>query len=466
MSAKLFYRLRSGLSRMVLTDAGSSPAAVLPVYQSPYTGATNQQWWARVVDQGMGLLVIGSRSSGAVLAPGAPNPGGMPELVTRAEPDDWQWAWNPIPVRGDDGAVRFVLKFFRRNGDGAETDGTVIDLPIDEHDLDDGARIQIFPENDGSNQQWSMDIVGDNYFASILPARSTGYVMGLPVGGVDDTYPIEQRRYRGIPGHEWILRPVDLDSGVVKLQSVATGLVVQVEYAASEDPQAGTEIAQYPDDHQQPYNHYSRQQWKLVSADGAYAIVSQFDSRVVDVSGDSGDEGTTLQVYPDHGGDNQRWFPRSVFESDVLDPEAGPIFEIVSKLGKAMSVGADGWIVQQGSRGAAEQQWQVLTYVDGYSSIYSVADRRVLDLPLPDPPVGQQIQAYEDNGGANQQWAIVPTDEGDGWYKIVSRQTGLVLDVRGNSTEDGAEVQQFTDKGGNYDGNADNQRWRFILRNM
>ena len=465
MSAKLFYRLTNVLSGMVLADAGSGPLATLRVYQTPYTGDPNQQWWARVVDQEQGLLVFGSRSSGSVLIPGAPNPQGRPELVTAPEPADWLYAWNPIPVQGADGAARFVFKLYRRDGRPLGTDGDVMDLPIDEHDRDDGAHLQTFLENDGTNQQWAWEIVGDNYFASFLSANSSGHAMGLQLGALDDGYPIEQYSYRGLPNREWFLIPVDLDSGIIKFRSVATGLVVQIQDGGPTTGGSGTPLVQEPDDHQHPSDHRSLQQWKIISSHGSYKIVSEFDGRVIDVTGDSGDEGAPLQAYPDHNGDNQRWGVSSVFAGDVLDPPGGPIFSIVSKLGTFMSVDDNGWIVQQNDRGAATQKWGVVTFVDGYSNIISVADQRVVDLPLPDPQDGQQVQAYQDNGGANQQWAIVPTDEGDGWYKIICRQTGEVLDVRGNSRDERAAVQQYPDKGLNVGGNADNQRWRFVLLN-
>lgn len=44
-------------------------------------------------------------------------------------------------------------------------------------------------------------------------------------------------------------------------------------------------------------------------------------------------------------------------------------------------------------------------------------------------------------------------DVGGGYYKLVSKATGLVMDVSNSSRDDGAVVQQWTDNG------SDAQKW-------
>ncbi len=44
-------------------------------------------------------------------------------------------------------------------------------------------------------------------------------------------------------------------------------------------------------------------------------------------------------------------------------------------------------------------------------------------------------------------------DVGNGYYKLISKATGLVMDVDNSSTADGAKVQQWTDNG------TDAQKW-------
>ena len=65
--------------------------------------------------------------------------------------------------------------------------------------------------------------------------------------------------------------------------------------------------------------------------------------------------------------------------------------------------------------------------------------------------VGPQIQLWSANGGANQQWLIRPTVNGE--YAIESRSSGDVLDDYLKSTSNGAAVDQWPNNGGT------NQQW-------
>jgi hypothetical protein len=65
---------------------------------------------------------------------------------------------------------------------------------------------------------------------------------------------------------------------------------------------------------------------------------------------------------------------------------------------------------------------------------------------------GADVIQYPWHGGNNQQWKIENLD--DGWKRIVNRQSGKCLDVRGASIADHARVQQHAWHGG------DNQRWK------
>lgn len=65
---------------------------------------------------------------------------------------------------------------------------------------------------------------------------------------------------------------------------------------------------------------------------------------------------------------------------------------------------------------------------------------------------GTNVNIYTDNGAINQKWTI--SKNSDGTYKIISQSSNKVLDVDGNQTTDGANVQIWSDNGGN------NQKWR------
>ena len=64
---------------------------------------------------------------------------------------------------------------------------------------------------------------------------------------------------------------------------------------------------------------------------------------------------------------------------------------------------------------------------------------------------GAAVVQYRDTGGTNQQWLLV--DAGNGYVRLVNRNSGKVLDVTGRSTAEGAPVVQWSDNGGT------NQQW-------
>jgi glucosylceramidase len=84
--------------------------------------------------------------------------------------------------------------------------------------------------------------------------------------------------------------------------------------------------------------------------------------------------------------------------------------------------------------------------------ITSTSSGKSLDVRDNSTVNGAVIQQWDYVGGANQKWQLVST--GDGYYKIVSQRSGRALDVAGVSTADGAGIQQWDYVGGN------NQQWR------
>ncbi len=67
---------------------------------------------------------------------------------------------------------------------------------------------------------------------------------------------------------------------------------------------------------------------------------------------------------------------------------------------------------------------------------------------------GGQVILWDGNGGTNEQWYFEYAGDGD--FFIRSRHSSLCLEVRSNSTANGAMIQQGAFTG------ADNQRWRLL----
>jgi LysM repeat protein len=92
---------------------------------------------------------------------------------------------------------------------------------------------------------------------------------------------------------------------------------------------------------------------------------------------------------------------------------------------------------------------------DGYYQIVSKHSGKVLDVQGASTDNGAEIIQYQPTGADNQLWQLVQAS--GNYYQIVSKQSGKVLDVQGGSTEDGAQVVQYQPTGG------DNQLWNLVL---
>lgn len=91
------------------------------------------------------------------------------------------------------------------------------------------------------------------------------------------------------------------------------------------------------------------------------------------------------------------------------------------------------------------------------STIYKIINRKsgkVLDVKDGSTQDGAQIVQWTDNGGDNQHWQLISAVSG--YYKIKNVKSGKLMDIEGASKNDGANNIQWNDNGGL------NQQWQFI----
>jgi len=206
----------------------------------------------------------------------------------------------------------------------------------------------------------------------------------------------------------------------------------------------GTTIQQYS------YLGSSNQKWSLVPAgNGAYAIMNLFNGKVLDVTGYSTANGTVIQQWDYLGGGNQKW---------TLTPVGNSYYVITNVLsGKVLDVTGyslnSGTVIQQWDYlGGDNQKWQ-LANLQAYE-ILSLGTNGVLDVPSGSFQNTTPIQQWQYLNGMNQKWYLLPVD--NTYYQIVSAATGKVLDVTGGSNANGARIQEYDYMGGG------NQQWALV----
>lgn len=114
----------------------------------------------------------------------------------------------------------------------------------------DGAKLHQWTSNNGNNQRFRVDHMGDGYYK--LTAMHSGLVIDVPYGTSDRGVQLQQVVDYGTDAQRW--RIVDAGGGYYKLVSKASGLVMDVSNSSTAD---GAVVQQWTD------NGTDAQRWRL-----------------------------------------------------------------------------------------------------------------------------------------------------------------------------------------------------------
>ena len=191
--------------------------------------------------------------------------------------------------------------------------------------------------------------------------------------------------------------------------------------------------------------------------DGYYKIISRCSSKVLDISLSR----NVVQIFSDHGGDNQKWqlikiendhnvvdgvyqFYSKSYLNEVLDVKGG------------VSLTKTTGSLQMYSRKTSNNENQVFEIKydenDGFYNIINPTTGSAFDVKSAGTLNATPVNIYPLHSNCNQDWLFERDD--DGYYKIISRCSSKVLDISLSRNV----VQIFSDHGG------DNQKWQLIKK--
>jgi hypothetical protein len=193
---------------------------------------------------------------------------------------------------------------------------------------------------------------------------------------------------------------------------------------------------------------------RLLDDGGIYQLVNVLSGKPVGTSQFSNSNGTAVVNAPAARAQGPWWRFWAAGDGAyrVIDDESARVLDTVG------SSTADGVTMNVWSYvGSTEQEWLINT--TSTPGVYTLAIRQSGKcLHVPSNTNGVQLQQRTCNGSTNQQFRLAKRgqsfDPNKGFYKIVARNSGKVLDVSGASTADEAVVQQWSWNGNN------NQKWR------
>jgi len=105
-----------------------------------------------------------------------------------------------------------------------------------------------------------------------------------------------------------------------------------------------------------------------------------------------------------------------------------------------------------------DQKFTIERQSDNTYKIISRWSGKVLDVRNMETQNGVNITQFDWWGGDNQKWYIV--DCGLGWYKLIAKHSGKAMDVIAFGNTNGSSIGQWDDNG------AENQRFRLIPQNL
>lgn len=183
---------------------------------------------------------------------------------------------------------------------------------------------------------------------------------------------------------------------------------------------------------------------------GYYSIITEHSNKAFDVASASLKSGANVQQYRSNGSNAQLW--------KFIEAEDGSYY-IKSKLGTVLSIEGDSLnngtnINVQNMRSAGTQQWKLKKIQDQNveNGTYLIASQK--DSLRLATQKNNNIQINVIDNADAQRYEIEYV--ADGYYRIINKASGKVLDVAGQSRETRVNLQQADWTGG------DGQLWRFI----
>jgi hypothetical protein len=311
----------------------------------------------------------------------------------------------------------------------------------------DSAPVVQFHDTGTTDHLWRLEDSGSGWLR--ICNFNSGLVLGVAGESTADSANVVQFGDTGTPDHDWQLIP----AGEVKLFNRNSNMALGVAGMSTAD---SADVVQYSDDG--TTDHL----WTfLPNPDGSFRVQNVNSSLVLGVAGESKADSAQVVQFGDTGTPDHNWIWRAA-------PGAGTVLRLQNVNSglvlsvSGMSTADSANVVQFHDNGTADHDWQVVAansspYWPAMRAYFKIINRNsgmllgVADMSMAD---SADVVQYSDDGTADHLWALV--DDGAGHVKIQNAKSGMVLGVAGESTADSASVVQFADTG------TTDHLWQFL----
>ncbi|HUM82607.1 MAG TPA: RICIN domain-containing protein [Lachnospiraceae bacterium] len=314
-----------------------------------------------------------------------------------------------------------------------------------------GANVQIWVVNASAAQRWYLSAVDDSSF-EVTPASSivSGKTYRL-ISKIDTVFSIGLLGGKIVYGTKACLSAsaedenekflVTLDSdGTYQLLNEKCGLSLDV---SGNSPDNGASVQTYLP------NGTTAQKWNFVkNTDGTFTILNSTTKKAIDVPGGTVDFEKTLQMYSANGSNAQRFYFQEV---TAVDRQWEGNYTIYSQVNGTSVMDVYGGLVNSGanvqlweSNGSGAQQFRFIYSGDGYYRIINMKSGMAVDIDSGSTAAGANIHQFFYNGSNAQLWKI--SSNSDGSVTFLSK-AGMAIDVSGGLQNNGANIQTYSQNG-------------------
>ena len=224
-------------------------------------------------------------------------------------------------------------------------------------------------------------------------------------------------------------------SGVYRIKNEATGRYLSVVDSNAQSGSAVVQAAYAQDEHQL---------WHVRTADNGFYIQSALGNWVLDVSGGSTADGTSVRIWAPNKSAAQRFTfaSASTIKTDTA-------FAIKSVLDPQLVMDIYGGSSDNRARlqiyNANNSQAQMFTFKqvgNGLYEIVNVNSGKPFEAQGGSVSNGGAISQYSSNGTCAQHWSV--NDHGNGEYSFINSKSGKAVDVPGGNGVSGSALQIYT----------------------
>lgn len=408
-------------SNYVLNVAGNSKDNGANVWLWEAANNNSDRWVVQATSDGYYTLRETTSNKYLDVANGGKANGTNVQLYTGNGTDSQKWS----AIQNGDGTWSFYSKVSGKALDIAN--GTTAN----------GTNVQTYQPNYSSAQRWTMlpqKSINDGVY-QILSNTNNNAALNVAGDSKESGANIHIWNNGGYDAYKVAIR--HLGDGMYSIRMLNSGMYIGVTAGAVTPGNNVFQTTELTDS----------AKWRILpNEDGTYCFTNVGNNLHLDRAGGKNDNGTNILVWKPSTSDPQKWKLNATQPTNM----AG-VYQIASAVNTGFAFDINGkstsectvmhlWTKHRNE----SQMFELVPTNDGYFAIVNMNSGRCLNVCNWETANGTSIIQYHNNGTIddNEKWTVIPNF--DGTYSIISKFSGMYIDLNGAKAEDAGKIQMYT----------------------